>query len=142
MEDRKRRLSITTGLLIFFLICSTLVIAYNYFGKTGTVSEGKFSILFCSIYIETGNKTVLSILLANTGTVDLTVKSMKIGEEVVQLPAKGMQGENKIVAGTRSSMEIPLKGTYEIGKAYDISIETDPPATYIPIQITAVFREW
>ena len=142
MKEILRHISITSALLVFFLAGITIVTIYNFFGVGGPIAEGKLSIYFTTIYVDPENKAALAILIANTGTVDLTVNSIKIGEEVCELPVKGMIGSNKIKARDRGNMEIPLKGTYIIGGVYDISIETDPPATYEPLQVTAAYREW
>lgn len=142
LED-KRGLSIIGALLVFFLVGTTIVIAYNYLGKPETATtEGSLSIYFCTVYVRRENSAVISLLIANTGNTSLTVNSIKIGEEVCELPVEGMVGTNEIKVGVRSAMEIPLKGTYIIGGIYDFSIETDPPATYKPLQATVAPREW
>jgi hypothetical protein len=137
--EGKKRLSITGGLLIFFLVGATIVFAYNYWGKPSVVAEGRFSILFVTIYLDDKNKSTLSIELDNTGSIDLTVTSVKVGEEVVKL-SPAIFGCCKLGVGTRIDLQVPLSGTYVVGNVYNLSIETDPPAIYTPIQTGAIYK--
>jgi hypothetical protein len=139
--EGKKRLSITGGLLIFFLVGATIVVAYNYWGKASVTAEGTFSILFVTVYVDDKNKSVLSIELANTGSIDLTVTSVKVGEEVVKLSAVAIFGCCKLGVGTRMDLQVPLNGTYIVGNVYDLSVETDPPAIYTPIQTGVVYKK-
>jgi hypothetical protein len=137
--EGKRRLSITGGLLIFFLVGATIVFAYNYWGKASVVAEGRFSILFVTIYLDDKNMSTLSIELDNTGSIDLTVTSVKVGEEVVKV-SPAIFGCCKLGVGTRVDMQVPLNGTYVVGNVYDLSVETDPPAIYTPIQTGVIYK--
>jgi hypothetical protein len=137
--EGKKRLSITGGLLIFFLVGATFVVAYNYWGKASVIAEGRFSILFVTIYVDDKNKSVLSIELANTGSIDLTVLSVKVGGEVVKL-SPAIFGCCKLGVGTRVDLQVPLNGTYIVGNVYDLSIETDPPAVYTAIQTGVAYK--
>jgi hypothetical protein len=137
--EGKKRLSITGGLLIFFLVGATIVFAYNYWGKASVTAEGRFSILFVTIYVDSKSKSTLSIELENTGSIDLTVTSVKVGEEVAKL-SPVIFGCCKLGVGTRMDMQVPLNGTYIVGNVYNLSIETDPPATYTAIQTGVIYR--
>jgi hypothetical protein len=137
--EGKKRLSITGGLLIFFLVGATIVVAYNYWGKASVAAEGRFSILFVTVYVDEKNMSTLSIELINTGSIDLTVTSVKVGEELVKL-SPAIYGCCRLGVGTRVDLQVPLNGTYIVGDVYDLSVETEPPAIYTAIQTGVVYR--
>jgi len=143
---QKRGLSIISMLVIYFLIAMSIIVLYGtlhvYFEGTSSI-KASFSIYFSYIYVSPReSRSFLSILITNSGAVDLRVTSIEVDKETLKLPVEGMNGTNMVRTGGQSYIDIPLKNEYEAGKSYDLSIVTDPPAEYTKVKAIATLKTW
>lgn len=105
--------------------------------------KASFSIYFSYIYVNPTNKTsFLSILITNEGATNFTITSFKVGNETIKLPVEGMTGTNKVKFASQSYLEVPLTSKWVIGKSYDLSVTTDPPANYTKVKTLATLVSW
>lgn len=124
------------------VLYGTLHVYFGYFGGSGSI-KASFSVYFSYVYVSPKeNRSFLSILITNSGAVDLKIISIEVDKETLTLPVVGMNGTNILKMGGQSYMDIPLKNNYEAGKSYDLSIVTDPPAEYTEVKAIATLKTW
>lgn len=132
--------------MAYFIIAMSIIAVYgtfHFYFETASVAKSSFSIYFAYIYVsQTGDKSFLSMLVANAGAVDLTITSIEVDKGTVSLPIAGMNMTNILKAKGQLYIEVPLKNRYETGKSYDLSIITDPPAEYVKVKAIATLKTW
>lgn len=139
----KLRLSIINIILLYLIVSIAVITVYGILHQESGQIEASFSIYFAYVYISPKeNTSFLSILLTNTGAVDIVVKSIQIDNEVITLPRDDVKTDNILKKGSQLYLDIPLKGKYENGVSYDIVIVTEPPADYMKVKAIGTLKTW